>query len=201
VTTTLDKATAGLSPQLSALVETALAAWNDAGGMARDYSQVPLQILMTAAVRKRTVEMLYASRSSETRRRRIDPYRLDRREGRYLEMQAWCHENREVRTFALNRVLEARLTEETFPLREWNASDEGVVGGLRGGSMVAVEVCFDAVVAPFAIRALRRPLSARRPCLPSVHRPRTIPPVAATGFQAGDRWLCPCWRGTAGRPR
>jgi predicted DNA-binding transcriptional regulator YafY len=80
----------------------------------------------------------------------VDPYRLDRRDGRYLEMQAWCHENRMVRTFALNRVLEARVTEETFAVREWNASDEGVVGGLRGGPLVGLEVCFDAVVAPFA---------------------------------------------------
>ena len=147
VATTLDKATAGLSPPLTALVEAAFAAWNEVDSTARDYSHVPLQTLVMATVRKRTIEMTYDSAASGISVRRVDPYRFDRRAGRYLDMQAWCHKSKIVRTFALNRVLEARMIDETFVLRPWDSSDEGVISGLRGGARVAIEVCFDKVVA------------------------------------------------------
>ena len=147
VATTLDKATAGLSSSLTALVDAAFAAWNEVDGTARDYSQVPLQTLVMATVRKRTIEMTYDSARSGISVRRADPYRFDLREGRYLDMQAWCHKNSSVLTFALNRVLEAHVTDESFELRPWDSSDEGVISGLRGGPKVAIEVCFDKVVA------------------------------------------------------
>lgn len=149
--TALDKATGLLAPPLQSLMDAAIAGLHEPGGAARDYGQAPVQKLLTAVAKRQTVEMLYASRSSGvTDRRAVDPYRLDRRDGRYLEMQAWCHRRREVRTFALDRVLDLRATGETFTRREWNDSDEGIVGGLRGGPRIAVEVRFDGVVAPFA---------------------------------------------------
>ena len=147
VATTLAKTTAGLSPALTALVEAAFDAWNEVDGTARDYSQVPLQTLVMARVRKRTIEMTYDSASSGISVRRVDPYRFDRRKGRFLDMQAWCHKSKIVRTFALNRVLEAHMIDETFLLRPWDSSDEGVISGLRGGPKVSIEVCFDKVVA------------------------------------------------------
>lgn len=147
----LEKATAGLSPALRSLMESVSVTLDSRNAAARDYSHAPIRLLLNAAARQRTVEMLYESRSSQsTRRRLVDPYRLQQREGRYLELDAWCHTNKEVRTFALDRIQEARLTEATFERRAWTPRDEGVVGGLRGNALARVEVRFDGVVAPFA---------------------------------------------------
>ncbi len=147
VANTLDKVTAGLSPLMTGLVDAAFAAWKEVDGTARDYSGVPLQTLVMARVHKRTIEMTYDSASSGISVRKVDPYRFDRRKGRFLDMQAWCHKSQIVRTFALNRVKEAHMVDETFLLRPWDSSDEGVISGLRGGPRVAIEVCFDKVVA------------------------------------------------------
>jgi predicted DNA-binding transcriptional regulator YafY len=156
----LEKATAGLTPELRAMLETAARALADRSGTARDYSRAPAAPLLEAISRRRTVEMLYDSRSSRTRERRtVDPYRLDRRDGRYFELHAWCHRRSQVRTFALDRILEVRVTERPFVLRPWDDSDEGVVGGLRGGPLLPLEVRFDPVVAPYA-RERRWPFRA-----------------------------------------
>jgi predicted DNA-binding transcriptional regulator YafY len=147
----LDKVMAGLSPQLRTVMETAAVAMHVPGGLARDYSHAPFGLVLQAIRGRLTLEILYESRRSGTRDwRRVDPYRIDQREGRYLEIQAWCHKNQAVLTFALDRLHDARLTQETFELRSWSDSDEGVVGGLRGGPWVEVVVRFDPVVAQYA---------------------------------------------------
>jgi predicted DNA-binding transcriptional regulator YafY len=147
----LEKATSGLTPGMRSLLESAAGALADPGGTARDYSRAPVGLLLEAISRRQTVEMTYESRSSGTcERRSVDPYRLDRRDGRYFELQAWCHRRNEVRTFALDRIRDVCLMEETFRPRPWDASNEGVVGGLRGGALVLVEVRFEARVAAYA---------------------------------------------------
>lgn len=157
----LEKATACLTPELRSMLESSARALADRGGAARDYSRAPIAPILEAISLRRSVEMLYDSRSSHARERRlIDPYRLDRRDGRYFELHAWCHRRCQVRTFALDRILEARVTERPFPLRPWDESDEGVVGGLRGGDPIAIEVRFDAQVALYA-RERRWPFQAR----------------------------------------
>jgi len=138
IETALDKAAFGLSAPLQTLMQSLTSVLAEQGGLARDYSHAPLRLLLSALTH---------------------PYRLDRREGRFLELQAWCHNNRTVRTFALDRILEARLTEQKFTLQDWNPSDEGVVGGMRDSCWVEVEVLFSAEVAPFA-RARRWPFKA-----------------------------------------
>ena len=51
----------------------------------------PMDILLEGITQHRTLEMLYDSRSSGTwERRRIDPYHLNLRDGRYFELHAWC---------------------------------------------------------------------------------------------------------------
>jgi predicted DNA-binding transcriptional regulator YafY len=147
----LEKATSGLTPAMRSLLENAAGALSERGGTARDYSGAPVGLLLEAISRRETVEMTYESRSSGTcERRAADPYRLDRRDGRYFELHAWCHRRQEVRTFALDRIRDVCLTGRPFRPRPWDASDEGVVGGLRGGPMVAVEVRFAAQVAAYA---------------------------------------------------
>lgn len=147
----LDKATAGLTPGLRSLLETASEALTEHGGTARDYSKAPVRLILEAISLRQTIEMLYESRSSQTNERRTaDPYRLDRRDGRYFELHAWCHKHQTVRTFALDRISEVRKTGENFTIQSWDESDEGVVGGIRGGEPVEVEVWFSGKVAAYA---------------------------------------------------
>jgi predicted DNA-binding transcriptional regulator YafY len=147
----LEKATAGLTPAMRTLMEAAAQAFSDRGGTARDYSRAPLGLLLEAISRRQTVTMDYESRSSGVREARtVDPYRLDRRDGRYFELHAWCHRRQQVRTFALDRIGDVTPTGEAFTPRPWDANDEGVIGGLRGGPLVAVEVQFDTRVATYA---------------------------------------------------
>ena len=147
----LEKATAGLTPGLRILLEGATQALADQGGTARDYSHAPVGTILEAIAKRQTVEMQYESRSSRTcERRTIDPYRLDRRDGRYFELQAWCHRREEVRTFALDRISDITLTGQVFTRRPWDEAGEGIVGGLRGGDPVQVEVRFLPQVAAYA---------------------------------------------------
>jgi predicted DNA-binding transcriptional regulator YafY len=147
----IEKVTAGLTPTLRSLLEAASHSLTEQGGMARDYSRAPMGLLLEAISRRETLEMKYESRSSRTcEYRKVDPYRLDRRDGRYFELHAWCHRRQQVRTFALDRISEAKKTGETFVVRPWDEALEGVVGGIRSGPMVLVEIRFDAIVATYA---------------------------------------------------
>lgn len=151
----LDKATAGVPPALKILLTEAAAAVRPAA-FPRDYSQAPLEALVRAAATRRTVEIDYESASSGSRAwRRMDPYAVEPREGRFWELHGWDHGRGEIRTFALNRIFEMRETDTTFALREeaWAAFAEagGVIGGLRGGSPEDVDVIFAAPAAAYAI--------------------------------------------------
>ena len=160
VESAIETVTAGLPPGFRRTLDAAAQALNAVQPAVRDYSQAPVQPLLMAHRTLETVEILYNSRSSgKCERRLVDPYRLDQREGRYLEIQAWCHNNKTVRTFALDRVLDVRQTGRNFVMRAWDDSDAGVVGGLRGGKLVNIEIRFDPVVAPFA-RDRRWPFAA-----------------------------------------
>ena len=151
----LDKATAGLPPALTALLVEAAAAIRPAV-LTRDYSQSPMGELIQAAVAHRTVEIDYASASGGRRAfRRVDPYAVEPRDGQFWELHAWDHRHQAIRTFALDRVMGLHETAETFTLKEvaWTAfaGAAGVIGGLRGGLLEAVEVRFDPPVATYAL--------------------------------------------------
>lgn len=151
IQTALDKVTGPLAPALQAVMDAAITGLHEAGGLARDYGQAPVQRVLLAIAKRQTVETLYESRSSGvTDWRRMDPYRLDLRDGRYLDLHAWCHRHNEVRTFALDRIHDLRFTGEIFERRDWDDSDEGIFGGLRGGPRIAVAIRFDRVVAAAA---------------------------------------------------
>ena len=151
ISAALDKVTAGISPVLQQRMHSVAAALSEQGGLARDYSRAPLETLANAITRHQTLEVLYDSRSSgECSLRQMDPLRLDRRDGRYLDLQAWCHKHKIVRTFALDRMLTARPTGRTFEPRAVTLDDSGVVGGLRSDVQIEVVVRFDKIVAAFA---------------------------------------------------
>jgi len=144
----LNKVTAGLSEDLAGLMESASIAFGEYGHTARDYSGVPMVALTKAITRRETIEMTYGSRTSNnTRRRKVDPYKIKGWEGGYLGLAAWCHERKEVRTFALDRIVDPKPTGEQFTIQPWDDNDEGVVHGLSGGPEIEVIAKFSSTVA------------------------------------------------------
>ncbi len=151
---TLEKLTASLSPALRLLFQQAASAFQP-GKPVRDYSRAPLSLLAQAAQAQETVELDYSSRSAGQRTwRRVDPYVVETREGLFWELHGWCHSRQALRTFALDQVLEARVTGEQFAWHEaeWSkfSQTRGIVGGLRGGRQVDVRVRFSAEVVAYA---------------------------------------------------
>lgn len=154
VRTAFEKLTSGLSPGILKMLDSQAAAVR-VTGMARDYSQAPVAELLGAIAGREQIEIDYESRSSQTREwRKVDPYGLEEREGNYLELHAWCHQRRKILTFALDRIFGVRFMQNKFELREqeWKsfAEQQGVVGGLRGGAEITVQVRLDPEVASFA---------------------------------------------------
>lgn len=151
---TLRRLTAGIPSGLADLMREASQALR-LGSSTRDYSRAPIQGLIAAASARQTVEIDYLSRSGRGRSwRRVEPYVVDAREGRFWELHGWCPRNNAIRTFALDQVLEMRLTGETFVVREpdWTlfAGAQGIVGGVRSGLSVAIDVLFLPEVALYA---------------------------------------------------
>jgi len=152
----LGKTTAGFSPTLKRLFAEAAQAILPTS-LPRDYSAAPLGPLLAAVGARETVEIDYQSRSSSARSwRRVDPYAIEARDGQFWELHGFCHRREEIRTFALDQILDLRSTGEAFPPRpaEWEAFSRtnGVVGGLRGGVCVSVDVLFFPAVAAYARR-------------------------------------------------
>ncbi len=150
----LEKTTAGFSPALKRLFTEAAQAILPAA-LPRDYSAAPLELLLAAANARETVEIDYQSRSSSTRSwRRVDPYAIEARDGQFWELHGFCHRREEIRTFALDQILNLRATGEVFPPRptEWDAFSQtkGGVGGLRGGPSISVDVLFFPAVSAYA---------------------------------------------------
>lgn len=104
----------------------------------------------------RTVEMRYVSLSTGEIVRRVDPYRLWFADGTLYVVGA-CHvHGGRPRTFAIDRVREARLTEDRFLIPAGFRWEEHVRDSFRvfGGEATRVVVHFSAAVAPL-IRSRR----------------------------------------------
>jgi|GEM_PF-2210053 len=164
----LDRACAGLPLQLAGPLARAGAVVQAGANrtLPRDYSGAPVAALVDAAAAQRSVRIDYDSASSGERTwRRVDPYAVAPRAGVFWELHGWCHRNRTIRTFALDRVYGVEVTEAAFTRREdaWKeflAQQGAAVGGLLGsaGSRFAVDVRFAPEVARYA-RAYRWPAS------------------------------------------
>lgn len=116
--------------------------------------------LERAIAESRVCDARYESMSDRVARwRTIDPLRLFLRADVWY-LAAWCHENREVRTFRLDRFDEVRPRQrrfeppvefdlETFLAKAWSVS--------RGREAHSVEVTFDATLRPLFARGRHHP--------------------------------------------
>lgn len=116
--------------------------------------------LERAIADRRTSDARYESMSDRVARwRTLDPYRLFLRADVWY-VAAWCHENREIRTFRLDRFDEVRPRQkrfdppsdfdlEAFLAKAWSVS--------RGREAHVVEVTFDAVLRPLFARGRHHP--------------------------------------------
>lgn len=156
VRTTLNKLTArlpgGLRPVHTQAVSALLLPT-----LTRDYSAAPLEPLLDAARRRRVVEMDYTTRSTRRRAwRRVHPYAVEPRLGRFWELHAYNQESGAIQTYALDSMSEVRVTREAFTRDEilWQAFlANRPIGGLRGGPNdppVVVDILFTAEVADYA---------------------------------------------------
>lgn len=124
-----------------------------------------IDVLERAATGHRRAEILYRSLSGHSRKwRGLDPYTLFHRDGVWYVV-GHCHVNRELRTFRLDRIAEARLGEETFSspaefdLESYLASAWSV---FRGPELYEVVLRFPAELAPLVELGRHHPGEERR---------------------------------------
>lgn len=75
-----------------------------------------LNLLQEAIAVEESLEILYASAGKEPGLRKVDPHKIWFH-GPRVYLIAYCHQAAALRTFALQRILDARLLEETFERR------------------------------------------------------------------------------------
>ena len=149
----LDKVTSALSPALRRLLaESSQALRIDTGP--RDYSQAPLEPLRQAITDQEILRMDYDSRSGGKRTwRLLNPYAIAVSKEQRWMVHGWCHENKAFRTFSLDKILGVQRTGDRFLRDEvgWAEFDgmTGIVGGLRGASIISVEAIFAPEVAAY----------------------------------------------------
>ena len=131
---------------------------------ARERTQIEARAL-EATLHQRQATITYYSKSSDrTKAYLVHPYRLAYAQGA-LYLLAYVPEYREVRTFAVERIQELSLLEETFtPIEE--LPDEAFPHslGVHSGPPERVEIEFQPAVAEYVARArgIRRSNCARR---------------------------------------
>ncbi len=148
----LDSALAKVTAALPAPAEEYihnLQGWFSAGiGPHKNYLEHREKIdqLAKAISRKRTVEMrYYAATHDKTSRRKVDPYHLWYAGGA-LYLIGYCHLRKDVRMFAIDRILSLTVTSLPCQMPLGFDVDEYVQNALtvmRGGPQIEVELQFD----------------------------------------------------------
>jgi predicted DNA-binding transcriptional regulator YafY len=143
----LSKVSAALPPQVHEYVRSTEQMFSVGIGPHKNYRQHKETIdLMSQAIdKRRTAQMRYYSASrNSTGRREVDPYFL-RFAGGGLYMIGYCHLRKEVRMFAVERVLSLTLTDHPYQMPLDFKVDEYVqdaVGIMRSGRRIEVELLF-----------------------------------------------------------
>lgn len=109
------------------------------------------QTLTTAIAQQRSVTTDYftASRQAVTNRK-IDPYHLRLVDGAWYCI-GYCHERREVRTFALDRMMNLKITDDSFEMPAGFSIDEYLESSwaIERGEPRKVVIEFDQSQAPY----------------------------------------------------
>ena len=131
----LAKIRAGLSPELTAYLERLGEAFRVLPGPHKRYVEAKetIQTLNDAVLGRRTVRMRYRTgRTGTESERELDPYRIWYRAGG-LYVIGHDHQSEELRTFAVDRILEIEATDARFEVRDdfdfdaYTASSFGVI--------------------------------------------------------------------------
>jgi len=116
----LAKIRSGLSPQLAGYLERLRESFRVLPGPHKSYSRFrdTIRVLNDAVLAKRTVRIRYRTGSSgAVRRRDLDPYRVWYRSGALYAI-GHDHLSRELRTFAIDRILGIEATGRRFEIPE-----------------------------------------------------------------------------------
>lgn len=119
-----------------------------------DKMDIILKIISMSMNEKRSVEITYKSRQSKTTGARIvDPYGLIYYDGIWI-MIGFCHNRKEIRSFAVDRVLEIKERylyfepRKDFDLNAYLSRTWGIIDGKE----VNIKVKFNAKVADYILR-------------------------------------------------
>jgi len=82
------------------------------------------EMLKTAVISHKRVEILYVGTNREKKKRRVEPLKLLYK-SRAWYLRAWCTEKEAFRLFKLNRILEWRLLDETFHPEIYTETEAG----------------------------------------------------------------------------
>lgn len=113
-----------------------------------------LDTLFYASENFRTVAITYKSvYSKKETQREVNPYYLFYKDSIWY-LRAYCHLRKEVRTFALDRIVSAKVLNRHFaPVNtDPDAELSGAFGPVVGGKPVKVVLRFDAEIKPFIVR-------------------------------------------------
>jgi predicted DNA-binding transcriptional regulator YafY len=133
-----------------------------------DKTDIVLKAISVSMNEKRSIEITYRSRQSKTIGARIvDPYGLIYYEGIWI-MIGFCHKRKEIRSFAVDRVLEIKERYlyfellKDFDLNTYLSNTWGIINGKE----VKIKVKFNAKVADYIIRKEKWHSSEKRNILP-----------------------------------
>lgn len=123
----IERADSGVLGKLSALFGMQTESWIEIdfrrwGGVLGE--QQKFELLKTAVLSHRVVEILYAGANGSKTTRSIKPLKLLCKTGNWY-IKAYCMEKEDFRIFKLNRILEAELLAETFLPMSFPEAEDG----------------------------------------------------------------------------
>ncbi|HEX2964374.1 MAG TPA: WYL domain-containing protein, partial [Syntrophorhabdaceae bacterium] len=157
-----------------------------ANGMFDDY----MKVISACLQEKRSVGIKYRSHSTkEITERIVDPYGLVFYDGTWI-LIGYCHLRKDIRSFALDRILALKERwlyfepKEDFSLEEYLSGGWGVV---QGEKQTGVTVRFGPAIADYILRKERWHSSEKR----KIHKDGTVElSFVVAGVNEIRRWIC-----------
>ncbi len=109
-----------------------------------------IDVINKAVLDRLTVVIRYRSIKKEEIDRRVDPYHIWFMGGT-IYIVAYCHERKQVRTFVLDRIVKAKLTDDHFEIPSDFSMEDFTEGKFRvtGGEKAVVKIRFDSYIAHY----------------------------------------------------